>query len=107
MKVFEVLEQIKDRAKIEVFGICDAINQHSNWGDVKVVWRDLRVLCFAAWPESTGNPDYPISCEGYPTPSGAFNLIAAKDFWNPEHPYGAARLRLLDHCIEWFKARGL
>lgn len=52
---------------------------------------------FKTWPEYSGSPAYPVSLAGFNTPSGAYWSHAGKNKWEGE--YGAARRRLLDHCV--------
>ena len=82
---------------------------------------------FLDWPEYSGNDLYPIPVvEGIRSKLTAQlmegvsrgvvvvdEMDAYKAFtierpdlgWSPDHPYGAARLRLLQHLIDWYEAR--
>ena len=77
------------------FGICYAV-------DVAIGEKArFRVIKLSReWPESTGNGQYPVP---YDLHDGLNNISAFGEediMWNPDHPYGAARLRLLDWLIE-------
>ena len=62
------------------------------------------------WPEYSGDCNYPVPdpCAGdassddqpYLTASRLYGTTVSTDMWNPDHPYGAARLRLLSWMIE-------
>lgn len=108
MKVFEALGQVKDGKIAEYqFGICYNVEEIlRNCGD-RIAWAENQDECFEAWPEHSGDSDYPVPSCSELHPRSIYIRCDGDDFWNPEHPYGAARLRLLDHCIEWFKSRDL
>jgi len=57
----------------------------------------LREQAFAAWPKFSGDENYPI-----PGGEEAFDETHRENMWNPEHPYGALRLELLDFMIDYF-----
>lgn len=79
-----------------VCGICDLIaefvltSRHDNE-------RWLRVQ-FSKWPEFSGDRVFPIP--GYDDPAQAYVRANEHEMWSPEHPYGAARRRLLDFLID-------
>lgn len=84
---------------------------------------------FLDWPEHSGNDLYPIPVvegirskltaqlmEGISSGLGvvvvdemdaykAFTIERPDLGWSPDHPYGAARLRLLQHLIDWYEGR--
>lgn len=103
MKVWESLQALKDDGPPEpYYGICSNIAYYK-WNSV---WDDNYEDCFKDWSEFSGNISYPI--DGFErSPISAYIDTSESDMWNPEHNYGAARLRLLDHCIEWFKSKDL
>ena len=77
------------------FGICYAVDVALGEG---ARFRVIE-LC-AEWPESTGSSQHPVP---YGLHDGWTNISAfgrEEIMWNPDHPYGAARLRLLDWLIE-------
>lgn len=55
------------------------------------------------WPENTGNV-YPVPHPTLP-PGSAYFSTGVDEMWNPDHPYGAARLRLLDWSIEYLEVK--
>lgn len=110
MKIFEHLQHIKTTGPIcRSVGICYAMNcQVENDDHAWAGWRHHRKVCMESWAEFSGNAIYPVpSCEKGIGPGEKFDESPDDEMWNPDHPYGAARLRLLDHCIEWFKSKDL
>lgn len=89
------------------FGICTAFDRTAvDAGITGKVLEDLEAklaALFLKWPEFSGNEKYPVphpgrSGTGYA--SMAYMEFYRTDRWDPDHPYGAARLRLLDWLIE-------
>lgn len=103
MKVFEALLDIKANGPKDLsLGICNAID------DGYDLYTKAFKNCFEAWPKYSGDSSYPVPSSVSGDSAGwAFNSTKADRMWNPEDPYGALRLELLDHCIEWFKSRDL
>lgn len=103
MKVFEVLVYLKQNGPEDIlYGICGNIE-----GCDYTVWEDHYIECFHSWEEFSGVNDYPVpSMDDDVTPSHAF-FNTMEGMWSGDNPYGAARLRLLDHCINWYKERNL
>ena len=66
---------------------------------------------FKTWPKFTGYLDYPVPCPGGHTVVGGVVVLGAKaakaayDFTGDMYsgPYGALRLELLDHLIEFLE----
>lgn len=89
------------------FGICMAFDRTAvDAGITGKVLEDLEAklaALFLKWPEYSGNEKYPV-----PSPLGLGTGKASLAYssyhyllrWDPSHPYGAARLRLLDWLIE-------
>ena len=71
-------------------GIC-----HNLHGDFMPDIRENQV----EWPEYSGNAVFPVPCPDM-TPRDAYLELREGAHWNPDHPYGAARLRFLDWLIE-------
>lgn len=107
MSLYELLVLVKDvhaGMKKELvhnhewfeYGICYAVEAANDWEDDH---RDQITEIAESWPEFSGSGNYPVP---HPTLDArdAFNGLEPADFWNPDHPYGAARLRLLDFLIE-------
>ena len=64
-------------------------------------YEELNVL-FWAWPENSGSKNFPV-----PNPDGwsAEAAYGAMPTWpsrasGEAHPYAAARMRLLEHCVD-------
>ena len=60
---------------------------------------DLKHL-FIQWPKFTGSIVYPIPGVNGASPHDTYQYTYAFDMWNPNHPYGALRLELLDWLIQ-------
>lgn len=53
------------------------------------------------WPKHSGRRAYPVPCLHGGCPQVAFDHARnVENMWNPDHPYGALRLELLNWCIE-------
>ena len=103
MTLHEILVQIKTDGPMDHrFGICDAVRTMAKAHELDTS-KVLDEVChlFTQWPEFSGDSLYPIA-----DPASSRNPCMAYlgndecDMWNPNHPYGAARLRLLDFLIE-------
>lgn len=57
---------------------------------------------FPTWEEYSGNVLWPVPAFTYDNPGDEYNCI--EDLWVGE--YGDARMRLLNHCIEYCKTVG-
>lgn len=75
-------------------GICFEISLCSDRKEI-----DIHAM-FMQWPEFSGDIEFPVPSkqEGMDA-EDAYMKTENKDMWNPAHPYGAARLRLLDFLI--------
>lgn len=64
---------------------------------------------FRTWPRFSGDLTYPIPgvsmTQDVFSAYSMFTLACTELGWSPDHPYGAMRLDLLQHCIDWFAAR--
>ena len=107
MSLYELLVQVKGvhagmkkelvhRHEWFEYGICYAVEAANDWNDDH---RDQITEIAESWPEFSGYPSYPVPHPERGAIEG-FNSSPINDFWNPDHPYGAARLRLLDFLIE-------
>lgn len=109
MTISNALEKLKQNGPVDCdLGICANIYSYIENSQETIMWSDHRWDCFRAWGEFSGHVIYPISANrAYEcSPSHAFDSTSEENMWDKNHPYGAARLRLLDHCIEWFKNIG-
>lgn len=104
MTVWKALEDLKQIGPLNYStGICGNIYRHMSV-EASRVWRDHKWNCFSDWDEYSGFLAFPVPVpDNRCSPGYAFETTPVDDMWNPEHPYGNARLRLLDHCINWFK----
>ena len=87
-----------------VGGICSAVTNLTFPYDesairvMQIFWKDWHRVAkkYEAFPVPSWNDDY--------SPTGAYCSTEGKDnMWNPNHPFGAARLELLDFLIEELK----
>lgn len=100
--VWGTLQSIKTDGPAEkYYGICSNFeNLFETWSNV---WDDNYAACFKAWDEFSGSIYYPIPGFEDRPPNEAFDIASGDIMWDRDHEYGAARWRLLDHCIEWFQ----
>lgn len=78
------------------YGICSETGIPSEWLTDK----------FRQWPEFSGCPVHPVpSCCDVLNEEAYYTLRAHR--WNPDHPYGQARIRLLDFLIECAEREGV
>jgi hypothetical protein len=97
MSLLKELIKLRDEGPtFRRYGICtNVFDEHDELSDL-----------FAEWPEFSGSLKYPVPayCSEYDDAADAFNTAGA-EMWDPDHPYGAARLRLLAFCIETLQAQ--
>lgn len=95
--LLEALLAIRDGERDPAHGICHAVEQHAG---LRVANENYALML--GWPEHSGDEAYPVPA---PIPgrsnSGAYWACGNK--WVGE--YGAARLRLLDWCINELESR--
>lgn len=105
MTLLEALHRLRDHGPIDTAdGIChnaEAILYGEEGRDTFDVSQpdlcELLMPQFESWPEYSGSPAYPVAMEGWRMPSSAYWSREHHNKWEGE--YGAARRRLLDHCI--------
>lgn len=103
MSLLDTLLAIREQAtkgntQIRKYGICYTIHLVSRSRVIEPEVEQFKEL-YTKWPEYTGKRNYPVpSCDplGRLSPVSAFTL--AYDMYEGE--YGAARMRLLNWCIE-------
>lgn len=62
---------------------------------------DALEVAFQTWPEFSGYLGFPVpSTTPGMSARSAYMIAEDTDMWNADHPYGAARLRLLQHLID-------
>lgn len=102
MKVWEILQSIKTNGPAECYyGICS--NFENLCESTPDVWEDNYESAFKSWDEFSGSKYYPVPGFDGQSANQSFDEASDDIMWDRGHEYGAARWRLLDHCIEWFK----
>lgn len=95
-----ILCKIASEGQVKDTGLCFLVELASS----STAFRRVRPLlreAMLAWPEHSGDPEYPVSDpSGLYRPSVAFVHLQR---WG-DTPYGRARRRLLWHCIDWCEA---
>ena len=105
MTLLEALKAINpDKMMNPSHGICDEVQFLLIQADVTREQRGIYVeqlnQLFLKWPEFSGHPRFPV-----PSPDDDLDELdfymgaSAHEMWSPLHPYGAARRRLLEYCI--------
>lgn len=84
-------------------GICWNVNYHLEevWYDEDLAHDDM-VMAFRAWPEFSGESNYPVPAPADSTWNEIGHYGVTSDMWAGD--YGAARIRLLDHMIQFYEA---
>lgn len=101
-KILARLIEIRDFPETIVspnLGICCSVCRY-----LDLSYGELNVA-IESWPEFSGTIDYPIKDfnEERNDPHSAYTeMKRLARGWDKNHPYGAARLRLLDHLIAEF-----
>lgn len=94
MTLLEALIKIRDEGPYDsMFGICDSLIDRNVKPDE---FKDLAVT----WPKFSGDPEYPVPSSSELDSQLEYERADDEDMWNPDHPYGALRLELLNWCIE-------
>lgn len=77
-------------------GLCSALYSFGGW-DVDDV---MFTIIFASWPHFSGYTTFPVASGDIRlTPSDEYSTINGAEFYAKTHPYGRARLALLDYVI--------
>lgn len=73
-------------------GICSII--YSEKDETDLLFKHIA----SYWPEHSGQPNYPVP---HPerSPRDAYMSANEDEMWSRDHPYGAARWRLIEFCI--------
>ena len=96
-KALQALQAIKEMPnKDGDSGICYYL-----WAKFKMS-NDVLIPAFESWEHFSGDCEYPVPSPE-PNVSAKYYHLENNDFWNPDTEYGASRLALLDHCIEYFE----
>lgn len=95
MTLFEALIKIRDEGPVfDKYGICETLNR---WGMDEWDFRNLA----EKWPSFSGNYVFPVPDPDHNSCSVVYTQAMRNGYmWNPDHPYGALRLELLNWCIE-------
>lgn len=68
-------------------------------------WHGLKQLAFAQWDQYSGDGMFPVPSPDSSDPEQAFdNGCKGRVMFDPDHPYGKARLELLDHLITFYRS---
>lgn len=98
LELLELLKNLQDNGPDEpVFGICSQSGFSGH--------HFALVEGFKAWPEFSGSDAYPVPSESWRTPADAYDRAGEDQMWNPDHEYGAARLRLVDWLVNYFEGK--
>lgn len=98
-------DKMLDAENYAYFGICCSLSEKLQDNREVHVWLQE---AFREWPEWSGCPHYPVPhpffTEGGERTaaeyaSAAYGGANKHAMWSPDHPYGAARRRLLDFLI--------
>lgn len=96
MKLLEALIRIREEGpKLPRSGICAnllAIGTH--------VMLSEFVALVPSWPKCSKTSGYPIPSPYISASSDIAYHAYGNYMWNPDHPYGALRLELLNWCIK-------
>ena len=96
-ELLAIRERMKDPENWDDFGICEKVSER---------FQFLMMDFFREWPESTGSVCFPVPAKRLASVADSkqakwgYITASAEQMWSPDHPYGAARLRLLDYLIE-------
>ncbi len=100
--LLKILGDIRD-APPDYDGICFAVHSLSRTRTAEGEYEMLLEDAFRTWPGYSGCLAYVIpDPTGMHTPIGVYEETSDEDMWNPDHPYGAKRLELLDWLIDYF-----
>ena len=80
------------------YGICYAVGCGIRYNS-GAICRILRELV-EQWDEFSGDYVYPVPGLDGACPVTTYEDASGDEMWSPDHPYGAARLRLLEYLIE-------
>lgn len=96
MTLLEILIKIRDEGPVRpMSGICASV-YHIGTHDLVSEFKRLA----KRWPKCSGVFDYPVPDPGgVEHPARSYGTYRSH-IWNPDHPYGALRLELLNWCIE-------
>ena len=115
--IYNAAVKIKDRTEWdEEKGLCTYIDQNLDRDDMQGTNRfvyhqkvqNTLYECFTDWSEFSGNMVFPVKPPEDAKYMDAIGVYFSEEYPNYEGEYGASRMRLLDHIIEWMgtKANG-
>lgn len=99
MKIFQGLQVVQASVRLPHCGICSNLPD-----EVYFEFRAHAEQAYQTWPEYSGEAAFPVQHPDFAYPWEGY-LENRGSMWSGE--YGAARLRLLQHLINWFKERDL
>ena len=94
-------------------GLCTYIDQNIDCSDMgeerrftyKQQFHDCLYDCFMDWSEFSGNMIFPVKPPEDAKYMDAIGVYFSEEYPNYEGEYGASRMRLLDHIIEWMETK--
>lgn len=113
MQLYQILEVIKAKVTEQPYGyntgLCYLMYQHLKAYRLEPCysqWHGLKQLAFAQWEQYSGDAQFPVpSPDSMSDPEQAFdNGCKGRVMFDPDHPYGKARLELLDHLISYYRS---
>lgn len=97
-ELIDKLKSLRDNGPEEpLFGICSQPGFGEHHFEL--------VEAFQAWPEFSGCSAYPVPSKTWDKPGNAYDMAAEDQMWNPDHEYGAARLRLVQWLASYFEEK--
>lgn len=102
MLLLEALKSI-DVEDISDMGICGMVEDYLEdlgYDEPNSLVQEQLQPIFPLWPEFSGDIRFPVPApENYGSPENYFFVADEYEMWSKTHPYGAARRRLLEFCI--------
>ena len=94
-------------------GLCTYIQRNLDCGIINITSRfkhnqqfhDCLYDCFMDWSEFSGNMIFPVKPPEDAKYMDSIGVYFSEEYPNYEGEYGASRMRLLDHIIEWMSVR--
>ena len=113
MELYQILEAVKAKVTEQPYGydtgICYLMFRHLKAYKGEPCynqWHCSKQLAFAQWDQYSGDAQFPVpNPDSTSDPEHAFDIgIRSRVMFDPDHPYGKARLDLLDHLITFYRS---